>query len=82
MRGRGIIHGKQILLDHELGLPAGSLVTVTIEPEHLTLDEQRKIIDSLCGSGRDDPTIMSIFEEIQRDRESSAPRPTSFDATS
>ena len=66
---QGIVRGKQIELDHETGLPSGSVVMVTIQPKPLTLEEERQLVDQLCGTWADDPSLQSVFAEIGRLRE-------------
>ena len=79
---QGIIRGKRIELEREPELPTGSVVLVQIQPKPLTLEEKRRLADALCGAWADDPSIPSVFQEIERQRTLAAPREVSFDAAS
>ena len=78
MHAQGIINGKYIELDQEIRLPKGSIVEVEIKPKALTLEEKRKLVDSLCGSWAEDESIKSIFEEIEAKRNMSKLREVNF----
>lgn len=78
----GVIHGKQIELERAPDLPSGSIVLVQIEPQPLTLEEKRELVDSLCGAWSDDPSIEPIFAEIEQQRDTIAPRKVQFDVAS
>jgi len=79
---RGIVHGKQIELEHETGLPAGSPIVVNLQPRPLTLEERRGLVDVLRGAWADDTSLASIFEEIERQRTLRVPRDVDFNAAS
>jgi hypothetical protein len=64
----GIITGRRIELERDLGLPDGTHVNVTVAADTLTVDEKRKLVSKLCGAWAADPTIGPIFEEIERNR--------------
>jgi hypothetical protein len=78
----GIIDGKHIELEQETGLPAGSPVLVQIQPTPLDLDTQRRLIEALCGAWADDPSIATVFADIERQRAKSTPRDVDYDASS
>jgi hypothetical protein len=76
---RGIIHGKRIDLESEPDLPPGVPVLVRIEPQPLSLEEKRNLLDDLCGAWSGDSTIDPIFAEIEQERRQATPREVSFD---
>lgn len=81
----GTVNGnlKQINLDRELNLPAGTRVSIKIKTKNkkkLTLEEKRKLVDKFCGAWADDPSINKVFEEIDRERHQDFPREVDFDA--
>ena len=76
---QGIVRGKRIELEHETGLPSGSVVMVTIQPKLLTLEEKLQLVDQLCGTWADDPSLQSIFAEIEHLREQAIARDVEFD---
>jgi hypothetical protein len=76
---RGVIHGRRIELESEPGLPPGVPVLVRIEPQLLSLEEKRQLLDDLCGAWARDPTIEPIFAEIEQERRQATPREVSFD---
>ena len=80
MQVHGVIDGKHIELEQETGLPAGSSVLVQIQSAPPDLHAQREIIEALCGAWADDPSVLDIFADIQRERERAAPRNTDYDA--
>ena len=61
------IEGGSIRLPKKVGLPDGTPVLVKIEPI-LKRKEKLKVISELSGGWSDDPTIIHIFEEINRER--------------
>jgi len=61
------IEKGSIRLPKKVGLPDGTRVLVKIEPI-LKTREKLKIISELSGGWSDDPTIISIFEEIDKER--------------
>jgi len=61
------IEKGSIRLPRKVGLPDGTRVLVKIEPI-LKTREKLKIISELSGGWSDDPTIISIFEEIDKER--------------
>jgi hypothetical protein len=79
---QGVIRGKQIELEHETGLPAGSVVIVEIQPKPLSLEEKRQLVDSLCGVWASDSSLPPTFKEIEQQRILTIPREINFDATS
>ena len=79
---RGIIKGKQIELEHETGLPSGSVVVVRVEPKQLPLEEKRRLVDVLSGIWADDNSLITLFAEIEKLRDITPPREVNFDAAS
>ena len=65
---RGIVNGKQVNLDHEVNLPAGTVVTVRLETEDPALAAARTLIETGCGVWANDESIPFVFEEILRER--------------
>ncbi len=78
----GVINGKHIELEREIGLPPGSAVVVNIEPRSLSLEAKLRMVKGLCGAWAADASIPAIFEDIERRRETVLPREVNFDATS
>ena len=71
------IEKGSIRLPKKVGLPDGTRVLVKIEPI-LKTREKLKIIFELSGGWSDDPTIISIFEEIDKERHGYFGREVSF----
>ncbi len=82
MHVQGVIKGNQITLSHETGLPEGTFVMIEIRHNPLSLARKRSMVDRLCGSWSDDPSISHIFQEIEAQRHASAPREVTFDVAS
>ncbi|MGH2521542.1 MAG: hypothetical protein ACRDH2_03465 [Anaerolineales bacterium] len=78
----GIIHGKQIELERETGLPSGSAVIVQIQPKPLTLEEKRRLLHRLSGAWADDTSLIAIFNEIEKQRSLTTPRDVNFNVAS
>jgi len=78
LQAQGTIRGRQIELDRETGLPAGSSVIVRIESVPLALEEKRSLADSLCGAWAGDASLEAIFAEIEQQRAATLPREVSF----
>lgn len=74
---RSKIEKGSIRLPKKVGLPDGTRVVVKIEPIMVT-KEKLKIISELSGSWSDDPTIIPIFEEIDKERHRYFGRDVSF----
>ncbi len=66
-----------IRLPKKVRLPNGTQIIVKIEPMLKTKDKL-KIISELSGSWSSDPTIMSIFEELENERHHDIGREVSF----
>ena len=79
---QGVIHGKHIELEQEPGLPAGSIVLVSIQAKPPTLEEKRQLVDVLCGAWAGDASVGPIFAEIEQQRALAVPREVSFDVAS
>ena len=66
-----------IRLPKKVRLPNGTQIIVKIEPMLKTKDKL-KIISELSGSWSCDPTIMSIFEELENERHYDIGREVTF----
>ena len=66
-----------IRLPKKVRLPNGTQIIVKIEPMLKTKDKL-KIISELFGSWSGDPTIMSIFEELENERHHDIGREVTF----
>ena len=75
---RSKIENGLIRLPKKVGLPDGTRVIARIDPI-LTIKEKLKIISELSGAWSDDPTIMSIFEELDQERHYDIGRVVSFE---
>jgi len=66
-----------IRFSKKVRLPDGTRIILRIEPV-LKTKEKLKIISELSGSWSDDPTIMSIFEELEHKRHHNSGREVTF----
>ena len=80
-RMNGRIDGKRIDLERETGLPAGTTVSVQIEPQSLASEQGSEGIMASFGVWKDDEEIAQIFDEILREREHRPCRDVTFDAS-
>ena len=71
---QGVINGKYIELDWEPGLPSGTAVLVRIHAKSPSLEEQRHLVDALCGAWAGDPGLAPIFSETEQQRAITMPR--------
>ena len=71
------IENGSIRLPKRVCFPDGTQVIVKIEPV-VKSREKQKVISELCGAWSDDPTIMSIFKEIEQERHCYFGREVSF----
>ena len=71
------IEKGSIRLPKKVGLPDGTRVLVKIEPI-LKRKEKLKVIFELSGGWADDPTIIPIFEEIDKERHNYFGREVNF----
>lgn len=71
------IEKGMIRIPKKVRLPEGTRVIVKIEPA-LKSKEKKKIISELCGAWSEDSSILSIFEEIDRERHHYYGREVSF----
>lgn len=80
VNANGKIHGDRIDLDRILSeFPDGASVSVSVSSRELSLDEKQRLVDELCGAWRGDDSIEPIFDEIARERASSAERSVDID---
>jgi hypothetical protein len=72
----GSTHGNQIDLDGPLGLPDGTRVNVTVEPQkpQLTGEERKAWVANISGIWANRPDIDAMFEEIAQNRRNAGPR--------
>jgi hypothetical protein len=77
----GSTHGSHIDLDGPLGLPDGTRVSVTIEPQkaQLTGEARKAWVASISGLWANRPDIDAMFREIAENRRKALPRPVNFD---
>ncbi|NQT55672.1 MAG: hypothetical protein HQ551_05550 [Desulfobacteraceae bacterium] len=66
-----------IRLPKKVQIPDGTRVIVEIEPI-LKTKEKQKIISELSGSWSNDPTIISIFNELEQKRHNNIGREVGF----
>ena len=74
---KGKIEKGSIRLPKKVCFPDGTWVVVRIEPV-LRTREKQKVISELSGAWSDDPTITSIFKEIEQERHHYFGREVSF----
>ncbi len=67
-----------IRLPKKVQIPDGTRVIVKIEPM-LKTKEKLKIISELSGSWSNDPTIISIFNELEQNRHNNIGREVGFE---
>jgi predicted DNA-binding antitoxin AbrB/MazE fold protein len=71
------IEKGSIRLPKKVGLPDGTRVLVKIEPI-LKTKIRLKVISELSGSWSNDPSVIPIFEEIEKERHSYFGREVNF----
>ncbi|GEM_PF-3282615 len=64
MQVQGVINGEYIKLFRKTTLPDGLPVIVNIRTKPSMPEENRNLIDKLCGSWKHDSSLESIFAEI------------------
>ncbi len=67
-----------IRLPKKVRLPDGTRIIVKIEPI-LKTKEKLKIVSELSGGWSDDPTIISIFDELEQERHHNIGREVMFE---
>jgi len=72
------IEKGSIRLPGNVFLPDGTRVVVRIDPIQKT-EYKLKVLSGLSGSWSDDPTLMSIFKEIEQERHNYLGREVSFE---
>jgi len=72
----GVVHGKRIDLDAEPPVPDGAAVIVRIERKPLTKDEKRHLLAATAGAWATDPSLATVFAEIEQRRRDAMPRET------
>ncbi len=75
---RSKIENGLIRLPKKVRLPDGTRVIVKIEPI-LKTKEKLKIISDLSGAWSNDPTIISIFEDLEQKRHNNSGRDVGFE---
>lgn len=78
---QGIIHGQSIQLLQASGLQDGTVVLIKIEPQPLSLEEKRLLIQKLCGAWATDSSLPAIFAEIEQARDLNNSREVFWDDT-
>jgi hypothetical protein len=70
MKLKGIVRGQVIELPQVTELPDGTEVTIDLTPTIQKLDVQERLakIQLLFGCWRDQPDLIEIFADIDRDR--------------
>jgi hypothetical protein len=70
MKLKGIVRGQVIELPLGTELPDGTEVTIDVEQtaQHRDVQERLAKIQQLFGCWRDQPDLMEIFAQIDRDR--------------
>lgn len=63
------IEKGSIRIPKKVGLPDGTKVIVSIEPI-LGAKERKKNLSKLFGAWSNDPTLITIFKEIEKERHS------------
>ena len=79
---KGIIKEHSIKLPDWVKLEDGSQVIVNIETDKKDSKEKKKTAEKLCGSWSNDPSIVGIFENIERERHGYPGRNVDFDVSS
>ena len=64
---RGAIEQHSIKLPDWVHIPEGTKVKVSIETE-ISKEDKKTLAKKLCGTWASDPSIDSIFEEIEKER--------------
>ena len=72
----GVVHGKHIDLDAEPLVPDGAAVIVRIERKALSTDEKRRLLAATAGTWATDPSLATVFAEIEQRRRDAIPRET------
>lgn len=72
------IEKGSIRLPGNVFLPDGTRVIVRIDPI-LKTEYKLKVVSELSGAWSDDPTLMSIFKEIEQERHNYLGREVSFE---
>lgn len=78
----GVINGRSIELERDVGLPAGAEVRVRIEAPDLSLEERRRRVRALCGAWKGDDSLEAVFASVARDRQNRACRDVNLDGSS
>lgn len=82
MHVQGIMKGNFIELLHPIGIPDGMSIVMDISILPPAFQEQREIVDRLCGAWGNDPSLAEIFADIETERQRSQSREISFDLPS
>ncbi len=82
MHVQGIMKGKYIELPYPIGIPDGMSIMMDISVIPPAFQEQRELVDRLCGAWANDPSLSQIFAEIEAQRQRSQAREITFDLPS
>ena len=63
---RGVVHGKAIQLEMDLGLPDGQEVTVSVRPLPAKQDTSGEGLRRSAGTWSDDPDGLDAYLEVIR----------------
>jgi hypothetical protein len=74
------IEKHSIKLPEWVQIPDGVEIRVRIESE-MTKEEKKSLAENLCGAWANDPSIDSIFEDIEKDRHNYHGRMIDLDAS-
>ena len=77
-RTNGTVHGRNITLDEDPGLPDGARVSVQAETISTGDDEMWRQFERAVGAWKDDPSIVEVFDEIEKERFTRMPRDVEF----
>jgi hypothetical protein len=75
----GIINGRHVELDREVGLTPGSRVVVTIDDSAASKGDRTEALEGLFGSCANDPTFGAAVMEAEADRHRDRPTDLDFD---
>ncbi len=69
---KGVVHGRTIELERELGLPDGQPVSITVQPTLPPGEGLRRAFGSWAEDGEE---LDRFLEQVRRDRNISRPEP-------
>jgi hypothetical protein len=75
----GIINGRHLELDREIGITPGSRVAVTIDDTSTATAGRAAALERLFGSCAGDPTFAAAMGELDAERHRDRPTDLDFD---